>query len=332
MLTDNFLRKHDYLRVSITDKCNLRCIYCMPPEGVPFLPHGEVLRNEEFVELIRVFIEMGVKKIRFTGGEPLVRKGFVQIIEEVHSRFPDVELALTTNGVLLGEYLEDLQRNGVYKLNVSLDTMDRQRYQELTLRDHFDKVVENIDMALETGAFDVKLNAVLLRETLGEVDAFLDFCSERNLILRFIEKMPFTEEELRDTVVSSDSLVKEFESRGNLIRRKERDSQVAHRYDLQYKDDRLVRLGVIPPMTHKFCSSCNRLRLTADGNLKTCLHSCDEYDLKGALRDHASDEELKKIIHEAVEKKHEGHKLDCYATDGGCASIVNSRTMSKIGG
>lgn len=246
--------------------------------------------------------------------------------------YPEVDLALTTNGILLGEHLEDLKSNNVRKLNISLDTMNRQRYREITLRDYFDRVVENIDRALEEKFFDVKINAVLFRETFSELDSFLEFCQKRDLTLRFIEKMPFRKEEYDDTVVGSDELVSELMRRGILERRKERDSEVSHMYDLLYKNKDLIKIGIIPPMTHKFCNNCNRLRLTADGKLKTCLHSTHEYDLKDNLRKYGSDIELNKVVFDAIQQKQEGHKLDCYSTDGGCAALVNSRTMSKIGG
>ncbi len=332
MLTDKFLRRHDYLRVSLTDKCNLRCIYCMPPEGVPFLPHHEVLRNEEFVDIINFFVARGVKKVRFTGGEPLVRRGFDDIIGEIHHLYPDVELALTTNGVLLGEHLATLRECGLRKLNISLDTMNRDRYREITMRDHFDDVVGAIDSALGDDFFDVKINAVLFRETLDELDDFLAYCRDKKVVLRFIEKMPFREEDYGEAIVTSDELVAALEQRGGMTRRSESDSQVAQRYDLMYRGEYPVKIGIIPPMTHKFCKQCNRLRLTADGKLKACLHSTKEYDLKEVIRAGEGDEALEKVVREALARKAEGHNLDCIATDGGCASLVNSRTMSKIGG
>jgi len=332
MLTDSYLRKHDYLRVSITDKCNLRCAYCMPPEGIPFLAHEEVLRNEEFVRLIRIFVEMGISKIRFTGGEPLIRKGLMNIIEEIRLRFPHVELAITTNGILLDEFLDDLHRLRVQKLNISLDTLSPARFLEVTRRDELPVVLANIDRALDRKFFDIKLNAVLFEETLEELEDLLVYAGERDIVFRFIERMPFSDSDLAESFISSDLLVEKISRMGVMTRNNVRDTAVSNRYDLRMDSGLLVKIGVIPSITHKFCASCNRLRLTADGSLKTCLHSAVEHDLKKALRSGNGDEDLKALIMGAVKDKQSSHKLDCYSADGGCAAVVNSRTMSKIGG
>ncbi len=332
MLTDAYLRKHDYLRVSITDKCNLRCRYCMPPEGVDLLPHDEVLRNEEFTRLIGIFVSMGVVKVRLTGGEPLVRKGLMDIVSEIHSQFPDLELCLTTNGILLGDYIDDLRRLSLKKLNISLDTLSRERYREITMRDNFDDVITAIDRALACDFFDVKINAVLFSETISELDGYLDYFSERDVALRFIERMPFVAGDGGGSFLSSDVFIRELQSRGDLVRNTAIDTNVALMYDFRYRGKYPMRIGVIPPMTHKFCSSCNRLRITSDGLLKTCLHSDADYNLKRLLRDGADDERIRQEIIKAVSLKGEGHNLDCVSEDGGCSSLSRSRFMSKIGG
>jgi len=241
MLTDTFHRKHDYLRVSITDKCNLRCQYCMPPEGVEFLPHDQVLRNEEFIRLIGIFSGMGINKIRFTGGEPLVRKGFVDILSETRRLYPHIELAITTNGTLLGDYLDDLYRLKVKKINISLDTFSRERYEKITRRDHFDTVIANIERAIEFGFFDIKINAVLFRETLDELDDFLDYFKDKDIVLRFIERMPFSEKDLEIPFLSSDALLKELEKRGELKRDGGRDTTVSLRYNLLYGGSHTIK-------------------------------------------------------------------------------------------
>ncbi|MFC1671394.1 GTP 3',8-cyclase MoaA [Spirochaetota bacterium] len=332
MLTDNFLRKHNYLRVSITDKCNLRCKYCMPPEGVVLLTHNEILRNEEFVELIKVFVEMGIDKIRFTGGEPLLRKNFMDIISNTRKLFPHVKLALTSNGILLGKYLEDLRSLKVNKINISLDTLSRGRYETLTGRDSFNEVLENIDSALDMDCFNIKINTVLFEETLDEIDDFLEYIKDRDLILRFIEKMPFTDETDSLKFIPAKKLIETFETRGKLKRNESIDTNVALMYRFIYKEKYNLKIGIIPPMTHKFCSSCNRLRLTSDGHLKTCLHSSDEHDLKTPMRNGIGLDKLKEIIRDAIDSKHEGHNLDCYSHDGGCVKLNGTRVMSKIGG
>ena len=333
VLEDKFKRKLNYLRVSLTDKCNLRCGYCIPPEGVHLLPHDEVLRNEEFVHLIDMFAGLGVWKVRFTGGEPLVRKGFMDIISRVRELHPALELCLTTNGTLLSGHLDALRSTGVRKLNISLDTLDRERYRSITGRDQIQTVLLSIDRALEMGGFNIKMNAVLFRETLQELPRMMDYAGERGLVLRFIERMPFLGEGEKQHFLSADELVSELGRLGDLTRNMEFDTSVAVMYELRREGRRPVKIGVIPPMTHKFCASCNRLRLTCDGMLKTCLYSQKEYDLKSPYRQDMGDEVMKKIIFGAVNEKPLEHGIDCveYCSQG-CASLLSIRTMSKIGG
>lgn len=331
MLTDSFLRKHTYMRISVTDKCNLRCRYCMPPEGIHLLPHEEVLRNEEFVALIGIFRSMGVKKIRFTGGEPLVRKGLIDIVHDTHMLYPDLVLCLTTNGILLGDYLDDLKKNGVTKFNISLDSMNRERFLDITGRDHFDTVIANIDKTIEDKSLDVKVNAVLLRDTLSEIDDFLDYFAGRDMTLRFIERMPVTEDEKHE-FIPSDDLVAALSARGELIRKETERSDVSQRYDLNYKG-KLLKIGIIPPVTHKFCSDCNRLRLTSEGIMLTCLHSAARYNLRVLLRGESTEEEIMEFITEAVKNKWRSHNIECTADNRGCRSIsADVKAMSKIGG
>jgi len=332
MLTDTYLRKHNYLRISITDKCNLRCRYCMPPEGVTFLPHTEVLRNEEFVDLIKIFVNMGVTKVRFTGGEPLLRKGIMDIISSTRQLFPDLELCLTTNGVLLGDYLDRLHEVKLNKLNISLDTLSKKRYEDITRRDSFDQVISNIAQTVESGNFDVKVNAVLFKETLDEIDDFLEYFKDTGVSLRFIERMPFTDEDSIQHFLPSDRLIEVLHTKGVLTRIPEADTRVALMYSLNYKGLYDIKIGIIPPMTHKFCSICNRLRLTSDGKLKTCLYSAEEYDLRMLLRLGTGTQEIMNSIIDSLKKKDEGHRLDCFSKAEGCSSLAGVSCMSKIGG
>lgn len=333
MLIDSYKRPHDYLRLSLTDRCNLRCIYCMPEEGLQCLPHNEILRNEEFIRLIKVFISMGIRKIRFTGGEPLVRNGFLDIIRETRRIAPDVELALTTNGVLLGKYIDDFYKLGIKKINISLDTLNRDRYKALTRRDVIEQVLANIDKILEYDFFEVKLNAVLFEESLKELDTFINYCADRELVLRFIERMPFSEADRSAGFTSADALLDALAKKGELIRDNSRDTSVSHCYSLRLPDGRNVHVGVIPPMSHKFCGGCNRLRLTSDGLLKTCLLSTTEYNLKDFMREGAENSEIEDTIRKALAEKGDGHHLDFTSVDGHCAApITMRRGMSKIGG
>jgi cyclic pyranopterin phosphate synthase len=330
MLHDAYLRNHNYLRVSITDKCNLRCGYCMPPGGVDWLTHDQILRNEEFARLVGIFVFMGVTKVRFTGGEPLIRKGFVDIVEAVARNHPGLELCLTTNGVFLDNHLDDLARLGVRNLNISLDTLSRERYAAITMVDAFDRVVRAIDRAVERGFFSIKLNAVLFEETMDELDSFLDFAAERGVVMRLIERMPFTGETPGSTFMPADRLIEALSSRGGLRRDRSIDTSVAMMYELERRGAR-VRIGVIPPMTHKFCSRCNRLRLTSNGRLKTCLYSSDDVDLMGPLRQGAGDGDLIGLVKSGLIAKKEGHNIECSSDEGGCHAII-AHSMSRIGG
>ncbi|MCU0822322.1 MAG: GTP 3',8-cyclase MoaA [Spirochaetes bacterium] len=332
MLTDKFSRKLDYLRISVTDKCNLRCSYCMPAEGVKLLPHDEVLRNEEFIYFIQIFAGLGIKKIRFTGGEPLIRKGFIEILKKTRELFPFLELGVTTNGILLDEYVNELRKLKINKLNISLDTVSGEDYKSITGRDFSDRVMANIDRALSADCFDIKINTVLSDATERHLDGLLDFFKERKATLRFIEKMPFPAGEVSGKPMLSDGLVAALKRRGGLKRNADMDTRVALMYDLIYKGCGM-KIGIIPPMTHNICAMCNRLRLTCDGFLKTCLHSNAEYDLKTPYRMDMGDEAIKDIILRAASEKPKGHTLKCDLSDSdGCSSLQGKRGMYRIGG
>ncbi len=332
MLTDKFSRKLDYLRISVTDKCNLRCSYCMPSEGVKPLSHDDILRNEEFIYFIQIFAGLGIKKIRFTGGEPLVRKGFIDILKKTRKLYPFLELGVTTNGILLDEVIGELRSLEIRKLNISLDTVSRDEYKKITGGDFCERVIGNIEKALDCGCFDVKINAVLTQNTEGHLDGLLDFFKDRDVTLRFIERMPFPAQEVPGESMLSDGLIEALKQRGILERNTDRDTRVALKYDLTYKT-RKMRIGIIPPMTHNICSKCNRLRLTSDGFLKTCLHSSVEYDLKTPYRMDMGDEAIREIILRAVAEKPRGHNLSCGARESdGCTSIQTKRGMYRIGG
>jgi cyclic pyranopterin phosphate synthase len=331
MLKDNFSRKIDYLRISITDKCNLRCTYCMP-QGVELLDHDEVLRNEEFVYFIRIFADLGIKKVRFTGGEPLVRKGFMDILAGTRSICPDLELCITTNGVLLDTALSGLRELGIKKLNISLDSLSREGFKRITRRDYFDRVISNIEKASDMDFFEIKINTVLHENILNELDDFLEYFKGKNVTLRFIEKMPFAGSSDKGEIRSGD-LLRELEQRGNISRNGPSDTRVAMMYNFKYKDKYNIKIGIIPPISHSFCSRCNRLRLTCDGQLRACLHSDNEFDLKTASRMDMGREVIEKIIISAVNEKPERHNLDCDSVSGNvCASLLSNRAMSKIGG
>lgn len=332
MLTDTFHRKLDYLRVSVTDKCNLRCRYCIPPAGVEYLSHDNVLRNEEFVRFIEFFVKLGIRKIRFTGGEPFIRKGFIDILRETRDLFPDVTLCLTSNGVLLEEHLDDLQSIGVRQLNISLDSVLRGRYEAITGRDVLEDVLRGIRSALARNFFAIKINAVLLPELLEEIDAYLDYFKGDDITLRFIERMPFVKDGVGHTFLSSDRFIDMLKSKGTIRRNKNTDTNVAMMFDYNYMDRYPFRIGVIPALTHKFCSRCNRLRLTCDGRIRTCLLSSFEYDIKTPYRMDMGEDAIVKIIETAVREKPMEHGIDCSGEGDGCVSLQKTRAMLKIGG
>lgn len=332
MLKDTFSRKLNYLRISVTDKCNLRCSYCIPPQGVRLLPHDEVLRNEEFINFIRIFVELGVAKIRFTGGEPLLRRGFPDIAGKARQMFPDLDLCITTNGILLNDVLEDLYRLKIRRLNISLDSMNSRHYEEITGRDCYKRVIDNIERALGYDFFEIKINSVLFKKSIEELDLLLDYFKDRNVILRFIELMPFVSGAAH-AFLPSDIFIDVLKTKGRLVRDETMDTQVALMYDFYYRDKYRMKIGVIPPITHSFCDRCNRLRLTCDGFLKTCLHSDMEYDLKTPYRMDMGDDAIKEIILRAVHEKPEKHNLACRSGNpDGCSSLCPGRTMSGIGG
>lgn len=330
MLSDSYRRIHDYLRISVTDRCNLRCVYCVPPQGISLLSHDEVLRNEEFVRLAGIFISLGVNKVRFTGGEPLLRRGFFDIVSAVHAAHPRVALCLTTNGTLLGRFLEDLHRLRVHNINVSLDTMSPSRYRDITGSDGFHDVLASIDRALDIGEFRVKINAVLLEDTIQNIDEFLEHFKDRNVTIRFIERMPFGARPPEGTVPAA-RLIDALRLKGDLLRNEVVDTNVAVMYDFLYHGRYPMRIGVIPPVTEQFCGRCNRLRISSDGMMRTCLQSSGDCDLKALLRGGADDMVIAEAVRKAVASKHEGHLMAC-RDDGGCASLASFNAMSRIGG
>jgi len=304
----------------------------MPPDGVEPLTHAEVLRNEEFVALIKIFVSLGIKKVRFTGGEPLIRRGFLDMVKQVRVLFPYLEIGITTNGVLLGDVVDDLASAGVKRLNISLDSIDPARFHSITMKDACAAVLANIDRALDAGVFDVKINAVLMKDTLDGIGSFLDYFKERPVTLRFIERMPFTRDDGPFKFIPSYQLEDELARLGTLTRVSELDTPVACMYDFLYRGDFNIRVGIIPSITRRFCGSCNRLRLMADGFLKTCLHGSNDIDLKTPLRQGMASRAMKGLILTAVTGKPEGHSLECTTGAGGCSSLVITRNMSKIGG
>ncbi|MEW6139574.1 MAG: GTP 3',8-cyclase MoaA [Thermodesulfobacteriota bacterium] len=309
-LFDLHHRVVQYLRVSITDLCNLRCVYCRPPEGLKLTTHEEILRYEEILKLVTIARDMGIKKIRVTGGEPLVRRGVLQFLARLTSLEGIEDVGLTTNGVLLAEMAADLKAAGLRRINISLDSLRPEVFRDIARGDQLSAVLAGVDRVLELGFQPVKINVVLL-QGINEIDvpAFAAMTFEKPVDIRFIERMPFGSDP-----VPEDS-PPPFSAQATLamIRDEFGDLLPVERSPLDgpatmYRLEGAVgRIGVIDPVTGHFCGTCNRMRLTARGTLRPCLLSPNEIDVKGALRSGASRDELVRIIQAAVLAKPMGN-------------------------
>lgn len=322
-ILDSFGRSINYLRISVTDRCNLRCIYCMPPEGVPQIPHSEILSYEEIRTVVQAAAELGINKIRLTGGEPLVRAELPELIKMLSQTEGIRELSLTTNGTLLKNYALELRQAGLSRVNVSLDTLRTDRFQYITRLERLQDVLEGIEAAKEAGFKPVKINTVVMRGI--NDDEILDFARmtyEDGWHVRFIELMPFKG-------VAEFVPFNELRQHISLLGKLEPCPSITGNGPARYY--RLAgakgTIGFISPLTElPFCSRCNRIRLTPDGRLRPCLLGEDEIDLKMPLRNNASTEELRRLILKAVASKPEHHHLE-----GGNGRPVK-RKMSQIGG
>ena len=320
-------RMINYLRVSITDRCNLRCIYCMPEEGVQFMPRDEILTYEEMLRLVSLCAQHGVKKVRLTGGEPLVRKDIIPFIEKLRCIHGLEEITLTTNGVLLKEFAGDLRKVGISRINVSMDTLKPERYYRIARRDCFEKVWEGIEEAESAGFQPVKINVVVMRGV--NDDEILDFARltyKKSYHVRFIEIMPVGARNLwtPERFLSVEEILGKIRCLGPVT---PLDSNPldgpAQRYVLEGARG---EIGVIGAITHPFCRKCNRLRLTAEGYLKGCLFSDSETDVRTPLRQGKGDNHLLKLITNTILNKPRNHGLDIY---GPRESV---RSMNSIGG
>ena len=326
-LIDSFGRVHNNLRISVTDRCNIRCVYCMP-ESVTFLPKDNLLSFEEIHRVVRVATTLGVDKIRLTGGEPLVRRGLPKLVEMI-ARTPGIkDVGLTTNGILLAPLARSLRDAGLRRINVSLDTMDPARFQQITRRTGFEQVIEGILAAKVAGFDPVKINAVAIKGTTeDDVVPLARFAREHKPELRFIEYMPLDAGDRweRDKVLYAaeilDRLGREF---GPLSAAPDQDPR-APAVDYDYEDGS-GRVGLIASVSRPFCMSCNRVRLTAEGKLRNCLFALEETDLRTLLRDGAADAEIARAFRESIAAKWEGHEINT------ARFITPERLMHSIGG
>lgn len=300
VLVDSYQRKIDYLRVSITDRCNLRCVYCMPEEGIQPKPRSEILTYEEIEFFAKCAVEVGISKIRLTGGEPLVRKGIVELVRRL-SQIPNLQdISLTTNGVLLQDYANSLAEAGLTRINIGLSSLDAGVYYRLTRGGDVKKALAGVTAALDAGLDPVKINVVVLRGLNDDLTKFAPLIFEYPIYVRFIEYMPFNQG-LGDRFVSCAEMMEQFKILGELHEvAPPRGAGPARYYTLK---GALGTIGFISPISGHFCSSCNRLRLTADGQLRTCLFSDEEIDVRTALRQGASAQQVVGLIREALVNK-----------------------------
>jgi cyclic pyranopterin phosphate synthase len=327
-LVDRYGRVATDLRVSLTDRCNLRCAYCMPAEGLDWLPGDDVLTDDEVVRLIRVGVEqLGIREVRFTGGEPLVRRGIVDIVRQVHAIDPAVEMSMTTNALGLSRIAGSLAEAGLHRVNVSLDSVRRATFHEITRRDRLDDVIDGLAAAGAAGLGPVKVNAVLLRGVNDDQAAeLLRWCLDRGYELRFIEPMPLDAQHgwTREGMITADEIFERLEHEFVLSPAEEpRGSAPAEKFLV---DGGPATVGVIASVTRPFCGDCDRVRLTADGQVRNCLFARQESDLRGALRGGASDEDLAERWRIAMLGKAAGHGID------DPTFLQPDRPMSAIGG
>ncbi|WP_066369403.1 GTP 3',8-cyclase MoaA [Herbidospora mongoliensis] len=327
MLADSFGRVATDFRVSLTDRCNLRCTYCMPPEGLEWLATPELLTVEEIVRLVRIGVEvLGIREVRYTGGEPLLRRELVEIVKRT-SAF-GVEISLTTNGIGLSRLAQSLADAGLARVNVSLDTLDRETFIKLAHRDRLVDVLDGLSAAARAGITPIKVNSVLMRGVNDhEAVPLLRYCLDRNYELRFIEQMPLDAQHgwTREEMVTADETLARLGSEFSLSESDPRDRGSAPAEQFLV-DGGPASVGVIGSVSRPFCGTCDRVRLTADGQIRNCLFAMGETDLRSALRAGATDAELADLWITAVRGKRPGHGID------DPTFLQPARPMSAIGG
>jgi cyclic pyranopterin phosphate synthase len=326
-LTDGFGRIHDNLRISVTDRCNIRCFYCMP-EDVKFQGREHILSFEEIERFARIAVSLGVRKLRITGGEPLVRKGLAGLVRKLCAIEGIQDIALTTNGVLLAQHAKELYDAGLRRLNVHLDTLDRERFLKITRRDDLEKVLDGIEVCRRLGYGPIKINAVAVKNLVEEdIVPLARYGRERNIEVRYIEFMPLDAQGLWDKgkVLLADDMIAMLEREiGPLVVVPDQDLRAPA---TEYKfADGIGRVGFVASVSRPFCLNCNRLRLTADGHIRYCLFAVEETDVRDLLRRNAPDEEIVQAIRSCVADKWIGHQINT------TQFVAPPRPMYSIGG
>ena len=325
-MLDKLNRKIDYLRISVIDRCNLRCVYCMPEEGIESIPHDEILTYDEILRICEIVSELGIRKIKITGGEPLVRKDIVNLIRDIKNIDKIEQVTLTTNGILLHEMLDDLYDAGIDAINISLDTLNKDNFKKITRRDGLEKVLMSIDKAYDLG-IRVKINCLAIRDfNLRELVEIASFAKDREIDVRFIELMPIGFGK-KYTQIDNDEILSILESRfGTFEIVTEKRGNGPAKY---YRNQNMKGcIGFISAISHEFCESCNRIRLTSSGFLKLCLHYNKGIDLKGPIRNGISDDDLKVLIHDTIWNKPISHKFGHASEE----QDIELKNMVQIGG
>ncbi|MDO5721614.1 MAG: GTP 3',8-cyclase MoaA [Actinomycetaceae bacterium] len=331
-LVDRFGRVARDLRVSLTDRCNLRCSYCMPAEGLEWLPTSETLSDSEVIRLILIAVEkLGIRSVRFTGGEPLLRKGLTSIASAVHEKAPEVDMAITTNALGLEKKAGQLFAAGVTRANISLDSLDPQTYAQIARRDRLADALAGARGAQVAGMHPIKINTVVMRGVNDDEPAtLLRYCLENGFHLRFIEQMPLGPKHnwKRQELVSQAEIIASLEEAFELSpSSSERGTSPAQLWQVQERGGDLKGdVGIIASVSEPFCGACDRTRLTSDGQIRNCLFSLEETDLRTPLREGASDEEIADIWRQATWEKKAGHLIN------DAQFLSPDRTMSRIGG
>lgn len=327
-LIDSFGRSHNNLRVSVTDRCNLRCFYCMPEHDPEFMPKDHLLTFEEIERVVRVGTTLGIDRVRLTGGEPLVRRELHKLVAAIVELPGIKDVGLTTNGIFLADQAEALRAAGLTRLNISLDALDPETFRRMTRRDGFEKVLEGIQVAKDTGFLPIKLNAVSVRGlTEDQIVPFGELAREGDVDVRFIEFMPLDAENEweRNRVLFAHEIIEILEREFGPLDPLPTDDRRAPATRYRFRDGRGM-IGLIASVSRPFCGSCNRFRLTADGRLRNCLFSLEETDVRDLIRDGGSDDAIAAAMQECIAAKKEGHEINS------ARFIQPERPMHSIGG
>ncbi len=327
-LVDGYGRLHDNLRVSVTDRCNIRCYYCMPERPVHYVPREDLLTYEEIERFVRIAVSLGIRKVRITGGEPTVRRDLPALVRKLSAIDGLEDLSLTTNGVLLPELAEPLYEAGLRRINIHLDTLDPERFFRITRRDVHGRVLEGIEACRRLGYAPIKINVVVVRgESEPDIIPLARFGRERGLVVRYIEFMPLDGQGLwhPDRVLLGSEILEILQREFGPMRAAPDQDPRSPAVEYVFPDGR-GKIGLIRSVSDPFCRSCNRIRLTADGKLRYCLFALEETDIRGLLRGGASDETIAQRIRETVSKKWDGHQIHA------ANFVPPSRLMHAIGG